>query len=691
MTASTTFVDQTTVITANWLNEVNKHVYAEFNVKNYGAVGDGVTNDKVALDAAIDAAISSGQPAKVVFPTAVYKVTSQIGSYTPTAPLILDFQGSTIDASTATIANSLLWFLGSLGTPVPLSANGNQNDGVVLVGNSSSFTPGQYVRIVSEGIWDSFNTNVKLGELNRIPKSLINDQTISTNYLPLAIPLQDTYTVAQSATITPINMVPPVRVYNGKFIGPAADQNNCLGIRMQWVDSPQIIGCEFRAFDMASMYIRGCDKALVHGCSVYDCRPTGLGYGVEVVDYTNDTVISNCHFEDVRHSVSINNNTSTDYGVVRRVTFANNTVKCSANSLGTPSTFTATDLALNKFTLATPNIQFTTSRRVRISTTGTLPTGLVSNNEYWTRETANVAGQTSEVKLYNKLEDAIADTNAVDVTAVGSGTHTMQPFGGGDAIDTHGGGDFIKIIGNQVSGSTGIGINVECPHCEIIGNTVISPFSYGINVHNEADRNGRAIVSNNTVMYANAGGIIIQQGTRGTAFPYTNVVCSNNIVVSSGRNLGMFNSNAGITIKGLTSSTRAVTVNGNSISNGSQEGILLDTLRGVTVNGNMLYNNTLIGIKAVNTLFASITGNSIQTATGSTYNAINIDATSLGGSNYCTVGGNVVGAQAGVPVGAAIQFGANVTNSSVIGNVTGSYPTAVTLGGGAGNIQANNI
>jgi parallel beta-helix repeat protein len=373
------------------------------------------------------------------------------------------------------------------------------------------------------------------------------------------------------------------------------------------------------------------------------------------------------------------------------VSFIGNTVKCSSNSLGTPSTFTATDLAVNEFTLATPNIQFTTSRRVRVSSTGTLPTGLLSNNEYWTRETATSGGQTSKVKLYNKIEDAIADTNAVDVSATGSGTHTMQPFGGGDAVDTHGGGDYIKIIGNFISGSTGCGINIECPNCEITGNTVLNSFSPGINVRNESDRNGRAIIANNTVMYGNTSGILVQQGTRGTAFGYTNVAVTGNVVQGNGRLVGMFISNAGIVIKGGSNSLRSVTVTGNSVSNSGVEGIYLEKVRGLSVTGNQLYGNTTIGISAMDVTFTTISGNSVQTATASTYNAIKIDATSLGLSNFNTVTGNTVGAQAGVPTGAAIQFGANTTNSSVIANVTGGYPTPVTLGGGAGNIQANNI
>lgn len=68
--ASTTFVDRVTPIQASWLNDVNRKVYLEnISVKDFGAVGDGVTDDT----AAIQAALNSGAKG-VYFPSGTYLV-----------------------------------------------------------------------------------------------------------------------------------------------------------------------------------------------------------------------------------------------------------------------------------------------------------------------------------------------------------------------------------------------------------------------------------------------------------------------------------------------------------------------------------------------------------------------------------------------------------------------------------------
>lgn len=75
--ASTTYTDYTTpAVNAAWLNDVNDRVYDDvINVKNYGAVGDGITNDTAAIQAALDAA---GSTTEVIFPKGTYLCSASL-------------------------------------------------------------------------------------------------------------------------------------------------------------------------------------------------------------------------------------------------------------------------------------------------------------------------------------------------------------------------------------------------------------------------------------------------------------------------------------------------------------------------------------------------------------------------------------------------------------------------------------
>lgn len=100
--------------------------------------------------------------------------------------------------------------------------------------------------------------------------------------------------------------------------------------------------------------------------------------------------------------------------------------------IGEPDTFTA-DAGTDLLTCANDLSEAIGGQAVRFTTTGTLPGGLSptdatqhDNNYFLGSISAGGSVGTHTAKVYPTLADARADTNAIDITSTGSGTHTMQ-------------------------------------------------------------------------------------------------------------------------------------------------------------------------------------------------------------------------------------------------------------------------
>lgn len=179
--ASTLFIDRVTPIMASWLNDVNDAVYGAgianpetvVNVRSspYNAVGDGVTDDS----AAIQAALSSGAKA-VYIPPGTYKISSSLVMPTTydfmlfgagSASIIKQDSVSAITWPAAfTTYRQMIWNLGFLGT------NGAANT-IQCVGQSNitlktlNFydTPTGYSSIYIDGYGGSYIHDIRVDDI----------------------------------------------------------------------------------------------------------------------------------------------------------------------------------------------------------------------------------------------------------------------------------------------------------------------------------------------------------------------------------------------------------------------------------------------------------------------------------------------------------------------------------------------
>jgi parallel beta-helix repeat protein len=143
---STTFVDLVgPPVSAAWLNAVNTAVFDQlpytlsgvFNVKQYGAVGDGVTDDTAAIKAALTA---STQYSTVYFPPGVYIVNDTLN--VPHSQMTIMGNSATIQARASYQFEYIM-----------LATN---KDGVVISGltfdaNQTNRTSGQTIRFMGAG------------------------------------------------------------------------------------------------------------------------------------------------------------------------------------------------------------------------------------------------------------------------------------------------------------------------------------------------------------------------------------------------------------------------------------------------------------------------------------------------------------------------------------------------------------
>jgi len=295
-----------------------------FSVKDFGAKGDGVTDDATAIIAAINAAVAA-TPAVVFFPAGTYKCSTSLGSYTA-SNLSLVGDNAALDFSSVAVspAVTMLNFTGSIGSSIALNSDAASSQKTISV-SSSSFAAGDFVKITSNSIWDSGRTSTTYGELNFI-------QAISSaSSIAVTNDLMSTYTTAASAKIQKITPVRNINIRGLKLQGPSGNDTH-KGIVIFYGINCTIDGIQ--SYDMDAIHVQFYDSTFCRVFNSYfeESNSATTGYGTSFTDATQDCTAENNIYTNVRHSLTTNN--SVAGGVTRRILFANNIVTDSAYATG---------------------------------------------------------------------------------------------------------------------------------------------------------------------------------------------------------------------------------------------------------------------------------------------------------------------------------------------------------------------
>jgi len=288
-------------------------VTRRFDVTDYGAVGDGNTDDSGAIQDAIDAANTAGG-GEVFFPVGVYVIETELTSYENISMVgiprlsIIDFSDTVIDFDAVNIT-------GSIGSGEALDSNATKGD-LELEVDTTDFSAGDYIELSDTEDVTGYPTY--RGEICRIES--IDDGDTMTIFGGLV----DSYATADSAQIKKYTFKENISFFGLDFLGPEDDTLTITGIRINYAKHISIDNCHFTKCHYTGVFAKDSIYGKVTRCHFEDNRLSGLAYGIALLSTCQDWDITNNTGTNCKHHVTLGSNTS-EAGICRRINVIGNT------------------------------------------------------------------------------------------------------------------------------------------------------------------------------------------------------------------------------------------------------------------------------------------------------------------------------------------------------------------------------
>ncbi len=253
---TTTFTDYATRVPASWLNDVNDRIYEDvYNVKNYGATGDGTTDDGTAIENAVTAMKAAGGGI-LFFPPGTYKVNT-VTNFTLGSKVTLWGYGAVLDfSSNSTVAVARLRVDGAFGSNVSLSANASAGSSTFTVSSATGLSAGDWLRISSSDLVPladiGGSTTQTIGEFVRIAS--ISGTTVTIDGY-----LIGTYLTADSAKINKLSTAAEGAIFGIRVIGTGVTGTDTssleIGIQGKYCKSFTVKDCLVEYCDYHSIRV----------------------------------------------------------------------------------------------------------------------------------------------------------------------------------------------------------------------------------------------------------------------------------------------------------------------------------------------------------------------------------------------------------------------------------------------------
>ncbi|MFC1976419.1 glycosyl hydrolase family 28-related protein [Chloroflexota bacterium] len=271
------------------------------NVKDVGAVGDGVTNDYNAIQSAIN---SAPNPAVIFFPAGTYRIESQLNLR---SGIVLRGVGHQLTHLACRTSNGCIRMRGaSTGGYVSIQSGLAKGSNEITVSDASNFTVGEGGQIRQEDIVASAGWDWGFDDEMYVVGQMVKIVAVNGNTLTIDPSLHIDYTSDKNPQIRPIRYIEQVgiedleiqRLDSGSYsgnnidIGYAAD-SWIRRVESDWTEKYHISVANSLFLEIRDSYIH---DAKSRGSG-------GNGYGVSLAYNTTSVLVENNIFYDLRHSM----------------------------------------------------------------------------------------------------------------------------------------------------------------------------------------------------------------------------------------------------------------------------------------------------------------------------------------------------------------------------------------------------
>jgi len=282
-----------------------------YSVKDFGAVGDGVTDDSAAVQTAVNNMTAGGT---LVFPFGTYKINTSI--LVPYSNITIIGNGSTIDATTLAYNGAVRGSGAVFRVVTPsafytttLTATANQGSYTLALASATGFAVGQTVRCIStEAQYRNGTSIAYYCDVNKITNvSGLNITLESPLQYPLTVSPY-TVTVRSVMPIENINISGFTMLGGGVRATPLANGNGPCGIYGQGVDNISVEDCKFYGFQGIAVYVEYVQDFMVADCYFEGVDPTVVitegqnsGFYAAYATYGRRVLFTRCVGQRVRH------------------------------------------------------------------------------------------------------------------------------------------------------------------------------------------------------------------------------------------------------------------------------------------------------------------------------------------------------------------------------------------------------